>query len=131
MSWRDLLNTKPLYIYYPACGEGEECITACPFDVWEVRPIKASLFGFREKVRLRPVFANPQACRGCFICVEACPTGALRRSDVPVGGRCTELLRFLKSVLRIPFKRYGLRFVFRREHVRRFLKNNWGSTCAS
>jgi len=133
LHWREFVRRDaPLLIYYPACGGGEECMTACPFssEVWELRTMRVSLFGVSEKPRRRPVMANPEACRRCYVCVQACPTGALRVNDGNgrvFHNRCVEALILIYNALKLPFKRkYGVRFVFRREHIRRFLRNNFG-----
>ncbi|WP_456365621.1 4Fe-4S dicluster domain-containing protein [Thermococcus sp.] len=118
-------EASPLVIHYPICGGGDECISACPFseEIWEVVPMKVSLFGVGYRVRLRPFMKNPEACRRCYICVQACPTGALRPAESPVRHPA---LTFIKSTLALPFKKkYGLSFVFRKEHVERFKRNNW------
>ncbi len=133
LHWREVLRRDaPLLIYYPACGGGEECITACPFsnEVWKLETIKVTLFGVSEKPRRRPVMVNPEACRRCYVCVQACPTGALRVNDGRVfHGRCREALVLIYNVFKLPFKRkYGVRFVFKRAHIRRFLRNNFGVT---
>jgi len=127
--WREyygkMKETAPLIIHYPLCGGGEECIFVCPFGdkVWEVVPMRVSLFGLRYKVRLRPFMSNPENCRKCYVCVQACPTGALRPVEKPVKH---PTLVLLYNTLKLPFKkRYGLRFVFRREHGERFKRNNW------
>jgi len=114
----------PLVIHYPICGGGEECIYLCPFgsEIWEVVPMKVSLFGLRYRVRLRPFMKNPENCRKCYICVQACPTGALRPVERPVRHPIPVLLY---NTLKLPFKRkYGLKFVFREEHAQKFRKNN-------
>ncbi|WP_238516180.1 4Fe-4S dicluster domain-containing protein [Thermococcus gammatolerans] len=118
-------ETAPLTIHYPLCGGGEECISACPFgeEIWEVVPMRVSLFGLGYKVRLRPYMAHPEKCRKCYICVEACPTGALTPVDRPVRHPA---FVFIYNALKLPFKkRYGVKFVFRREHVEKFKRNNW------
>jgi len=127
--WREFVRKDaPLVIYYPACGGGEECITACPFstEVWGIETMRAPLFGLGDGVRRRPVMVNPEACRRCYICVQACPTGALRiNREGAFHSRCLEALILLYNALKLPFKRrYGVRFVFRREHLQRFLRNN-------
>ncbi len=117
-------KSAPLIIYYPLCGGGEECITACPFadKIWEVTEIRVSLFGFNEKVRRRPVMVNPELCRKCNICVQACPTGALRPVNNPV--RCPAIT-LMYNTLKLPFKKkYGIKFVFRKEHGEKFRRNN-------
>ncbi|WP_297501724.1 4Fe-4S binding protein [Thermococcus sp.] len=80
---------------------------------WKTVPMRASLFGVGYKVRLRPFMKNPEACRMCYICVQACPTKVLRPVESPVRHPA---MAFIKSALALPFKkRYGLRFVFREE----------------
>ncbi len=114
----------PLVIHYPICDGGEECIYVCPFgnEVWEVVPMKVSLFGVRYRVRLRPFIKNPEACRKCYICVQACPTGALRPVDEDIKH---PVLALLYNALKLPFKKkYGVKFVFRDEHIQKFRKNN-------
>ncbi|MDK2373379.1 MAG: hypothetical protein QI197_08400 [Candidatus Korarchaeota archaeon] len=33
LHWHEFVRRDaPLVIYYPACGGGEECMTACPFS---------------------------------------------------------------------------------------------------
>ncbi|MBO8175580.1 MAG: ferredoxin family protein [Thermococcus sp.] len=127
-SWREyyerMKQKAPLTIYYPICGGGEECITACPYGekIWDVKPMKVSLFGFNEKVRLRPVMKNPELCKECYLCVEACPTGALRPGDKSVKH---PFLTLVYNTLKLPFKKkYNIKFVFRPEHVEKFKHNN-------
>ncbi len=89
-----------------------------------------SLFGFKPKVRYRPVMSNPEACRKCYICIQACPTGALRLNESkeePFHGRFLEALILLYNAIKLPFKRgrYNIRFVLRKEHIEKFLKNNF------
>ncbi len=117
-------ESVPLVIHYPICGGGEECIYVCPFgdEIWEVVPMKVSLFGVKYRVRLRPFMKNPDACRKCYICVQACPTGALRPVDKPVKHPAIVLIY---NTLKLPFKKkYGIKFVFRDEHAEKFRKNN-------
>ncbi len=114
----------PITIHYPTCGGGEECITVCPRggEIWSVKPTKVSLFGRAYKVRLRPVMVKPELCLQCYLCVEACPTGALRRADDPMRH---PYITLLYNSIKLFFKgRYGVRFVFRREHREKFRRNN-------
>ena len=127
-SWREYyeaMKRGPLVIYYPTCGGGEECLYVCPNreDVWEVVPMKVSLFGFNEKTRLRPFMKNPDKCARCLLCVQACPTGALKPSSDPPRHPYLELLL---NTIKLFFKRrYGLKWVFRKEHIDKFKKNNF------
>ncbi len=129
-SWRHyyryMRENTPFIIYYPACGGGDECILACPYGdrIWETRPMRVKLFGLgEEKVRYRPVMVHPELCKGCMLCVQACPTGALAPKEREPRH---PWLRMLLETLRLPFKkRYGLRYVFRKEHRERFVRNNW------
>ncbi|NJF24599.1 ferredoxin family protein [Thermococcus sp. Bubb.Bath] len=123
--YKEMEKNAPLKIYYPICGGGEECIFVCPYadSIWEVVPMEVSLFGVRHKVRLRPFMANPEACKKCYLCVQACPTGALRPAEEEIK---RPALVLLYNALRLPFKkRYGLKFVFRKEHGEKFKRNNW------
>ncbi len=129
VDWKEyygrMKDEAPLVIHYPICGGGDECIYVCPFSdrIWEVVPMKVSLFGVRYKVRLRPFMVHPENCKRCYICVQACPTGALQPAEKQIKHPAITLLY---STLRLPFKkRYGLRFVFRKEHAERFKRNNW------
>ncbi|MGQ4891487.1 MAG: 4Fe-4S dicluster domain-containing protein [Candidatus Njordarchaeia archaeon] len=122
--YEDMMENKPLVIYYPTCGGGEECITACPFKdkIWGVETMNVSLFGIFERPRKRPVMKNPQNCMGCYLCVEACPTGALKPREKP---HKHPYLSLIYNLLKLPFKkRYNIKFVLRKEHVEKFLKNN-------
>ncbi len=116
-----------LTIYYAACGGGEECITACPRgdEVWEVRPVRANFFWLPERTLPRPVVAHPELCLGCLICLQACPTGALRLGPSERGP--LEVLRLLWNLIRLPLKgRFGVRYTLSRRHLERFLRNNLG-----
>ena len=120
-----MLKEAPLVIYYPTCGGGEECLSVCPKrdEVWELVPMKVPLFGFGNKVRLRPFMKDPGACQRCYLCVTACPTGALRPSSDPPKHPYLDLI---VNALKLFFKkRYGWRFVLRRDHVEKFKKNNF------
>ncbi len=124
--YRYMLENTPFIIHYPTCGGGDECILACPYGslIWDTKPMKLRVLGLgSKKIRYRPVMVHPELCRRCMLCVQACPTGALvpkdREPEHP-------WLRMTLEILRLPFKkRYGLRYVFRKEHRIRFVKNNW------
>ncbi len=125
--WSKFVNiSHPLVIYYPACGGGEECITACPFKdkIWDLEPMNVSLFGIKEDIRYRPVMKNPEACKECYLCVEACPTGALvLPKDYPIKH---PILNTLKVMALVPFrKRYGLKYTLNYRHLVAFMKNNF------
>ncbi len=127
--WTEFIDTSgPLVIYYPACGGGEECITACPFKdkVWTLELMNVSLFGVKEDVRHRPVIKDPQACKKCYLCIEACPTGALvKPEDYPIKHPVARTLKVMASV---PFrKRYGLKYTLNYPHLVAFMKNNFQS----
>ena len=114
---------SPVLIYYPICGGGEECLSVCPKkdEIWQIVPMRTSLFGIREKIRLRPVMVRPEGCLRCFLCSEACPTGAIFVEEVK-----HPWLRFVFSIFKLPFKRrYNLKFVLRKEHVEKFKANNF------
>ncbi len=123
--YEEMKRKAPLIIYYPLCGGGEECISVCPYadKVWTLVPMRVRLFGLGGyRVRLRPYMAHPEHCKRCYLCLAACPTGALMRADSPAKHPG---LRFLATLAKLPFrKRYSIRFVFRREHIERFKRNN-------
>ncbi len=117
-------NNAPLTIYYPICGGGEECISVCPYgyEIWEIVPMITPMFGGKPRIRLRPYMAHPEKCLRCYICLQACPTGALHRSDQEIRH---PMLTLLKNSVKLFFKkRYGAKWVFRREHREKFRKNN-------
>jgi NAD-dependent dihydropyrimidine dehydrogenase PreA subunit len=122
--YRKMVESGKLSIDYPICGGGEECITACPKGdkIWKVVPMEVSLMGIKKKTRMRPFMVRPELCEGCNICVQACPTGALRPASKPVKSRVVTV--FVNTV-KLPFKKkYNAKFVFREEHKAAFLKNN-------
>ncbi len=69
------------------CEGKEECVTVCPYDVFEVRVlsgkersalplfarIKAAFHGNRQAFAIRA-----ELCHSCGLCVEACPETAIR-----------------------------------------------------
>ena len=69
------------------CEAKEDCVPACPCDVFEIQPLRAedkaglSLFG-----RLKAfAHGNRQAyavragdCHGCGLCVQVCPERAIK-----------------------------------------------------
>lgn len=123
--YKKMKESAPFVIYYPICGGGDECITACPYGdkIWSHAMMRVSLFGVNEKPRLRPIMAHPELCRGCQLCVAACPTGALMPAEKAQG---RPWLRLIVNILRLPFKkRYGLRYVLRSDHVEKFRRNNF------
>ncbi len=117
-------NNAPLTIYYPICGGGEECISVCLYghEIWEVVQMITPMFGGKPRARLRPFMAHPEKCRQCYLCVQACPTGALHRSDQEIRH---PIFTLIKNSVKLFFKkRYGVKWVFRREHREKFRKNN-------
>jgi NAD-dependent dihydropyrimidine dehydrogenase PreA subunit len=69
------------------CEGKEDCVRVCPYDVFElgvlspderaklslVGKLKAFAHGGRQAFAVRAA-----ACRGCGLCVEACPEKAIR-----------------------------------------------------
>jgi NAD-dependent dihydropyrimidine dehydrogenase PreA subunit len=51
------------------CVGDEECVNACPAQVYEMRDGKAFV-------------AEPDECLGCETCVEVCPEGAITVTEV-------------------------------------------------
>ncbi len=69
-------------------GKGD-CVRVCPEDVFRVRRIDDGDYGrlgllhkFRLRVHgMRVAYTpNAEACRGCGLCVAACPETAIRLS---------------------------------------------------
>ena len=117
--WKEYVYRQaPLLIYYPICGGGEECITACPQKekIWKIKSMKVPFVMMEYKVRLRPVLTNPDECKRCYLCVKACPTGALRTKEKYPPKH--QYLTLIYNILKLPFKKkYGLKFTFSREHL--------------
>ncbi|MGH1438329.1 MAG: 4Fe-4S dicluster domain-containing protein [Lewinella sp.] len=67
------------------CGAKEDCITVCPYDVFEMLQItmkgkdqlnlkgKLKTFFFKHKAYL----TDPALCHACELCVQACPENAI------------------------------------------------------
>jgi 4Fe-4S ferredoxin len=82
---------QPPGVYVPVvdrsgCEGKRECVTACPYDVFEVRVIDAgdyaqlSFLGkLKSRVHGRLTAYTPRApdCRACGKCVSACPEKAI------------------------------------------------------
>ena len=69
------------------CEAKGPCVTACPYDVFEVRKIERSdyeglsFFGkFKNKVHGGKVAyaVRPNDCEACGLCVPACPEKAIK-----------------------------------------------------
>lgn len=68
------------------CEAKNECVTVCPYNVFEIRKLTAAErapLPLRAKVKLffhggRQAFTPRAAdCHACGLCVEACPEGAI------------------------------------------------------
>lgn len=69
------------------CEAKEACVSVCPFDVFEIRPLEAvdrdalSLLG---KVKAwvhgnrQAYVVRPAECHACQLCLKACPEEAIR-----------------------------------------------------
>lgn len=74
------------------CEGKRDCVTACPYDVFEVRRIDDADFealGFFAKLRSRvhgrltAYTPREDACRACGTCVTACPEKAIKLERRP------------------------------------------------
>jgi 4Fe-4S ferredoxin len=75
------------------CEGAGDCVSVCPFKVFEVRKLTSSErqglpWGSRLKVLVhggRQGFVlHPDACEACGLCVRACPEHAIRLSSTGV-----------------------------------------------
>ena len=73
------------------CEGKNDCVEACPYDVFEVRRIDDADFaalGFIGKLksiahrRMTAYTPNAAACRACGLCVAACPEKAIKLERV-------------------------------------------------
>lgn len=69
------------------CEAKDDCVRVCPYDVFEIRPLEASDKAALSLIGKLKAWAHgnkqayvvqPDACRACQLCVEACPENALR-----------------------------------------------------
>ena len=69
------------------CEAKGPCVPACPYNVLEIRPLTIAeraeltpLQRFRSFVHgnKRAFVVDAEACRGCGLCVDACPESAIK-----------------------------------------------------
>ncbi len=74
------------------CEAKGPCVPICPYDVLAihtVRPEEKSKLPILGRVKLfvhggkQAYVANPNACHGCGLCVEACPENAIKLQKQP------------------------------------------------
>lgn len=74
------------------CEGKRDCVTVCPYDVFEVRRIddadfaKLGLLGKLKSIAHRRQTAytpRASACHSCGLCVTACPEKAIKLARVP------------------------------------------------
>ncbi|MCU0438722.1 MAG: ferredoxin family protein [Raineya sp.] len=73
-------------VNFNSCGGKEDCVTVCPYNVFEMRPItkkdkaklslkgKIKTFFFKQKAYV----VNPDQCHACGLCIQACPEKAIK-----------------------------------------------------
>jgi NAD-dependent dihydropyrimidine dehydrogenase PreA subunit len=73
------------------CEAKSDCVTVCPYDVFEVRKLTATEsqdLGFISKIRLfvhggKQAFAvRSTDCHACGLCVKACPEKAIKLVNI-------------------------------------------------
>lgn len=70
------------------CGGKKECITTCPYDVLELRPITTEdRQHLNIKGHIKTFFkphkayiSNPDLCFACGLCAQVCPERAIKLS---------------------------------------------------
>lgn len=68
------------------CGAKEYCIAVCPYDVFEMRPIKEEHkkdLNLKGKIKTlffknKAYLTDPLLCHACGLCVPACPENAIK-----------------------------------------------------
>lgn len=73
-------------VNFSRCEGKEDCAIACPYDVFEIRPLALEDRAQLNFVgRLKTLFnknkayvVNPQDCHACGLCVTSCPEKAIQ-----------------------------------------------------
>lgn len=73
-------------VNFSNCGGKEICEAVCPYDVFEMLPIKKEdKKGLNLKGKIKTFFnknkaylKNPERCHACGICVQKCPERAIQ-----------------------------------------------------
>ena len=69
------------------CEAKGPCVPICPYDVLAIRPVpgeEKAMLPFTARLKLfvhggKQAFPlNPNACRGCGLCVQVCPEKAIK-----------------------------------------------------